>query len=103
MILCQDCDGMVSAVRLQICGFVGQRILAPQFVLYLRERIGYVRNLEGKEWTSATCIGNSLQNFVAFVSGSNNVRADGVDDYLGALCHVDRFLARDMTLIIVAI
>ena len=103
MILRQDLDGMVPAICLQVCRFVGQCILTAQFVLYLRERVSDVCDLEGKEWPPAGRVGNPLQNLIAFVSRSDNVRADSVDDHFGALCHVDCLLARNMALIIVAI
>ena len=52
---------------------------------------------------SAGSIGDAFENFVSRTLGAADVGADGVDDGFGALRHFDRFLARYVTLVVVAI
>ena len=94
---------MSAAIRSEVRGFVGDGVLTPQLLLYLRKSVGDVLNFERKEGASASRVCDAFQNFVAPGFGAANVRADGIDNRIGALCHLDSFFPGHATLIIFAI
>ena len=65
MVLRQDLDGVITAIRAELGGFVGERVLAAQFVLNFDEGVGHIVELEREEGASAGGVGDAFQNFVA--------------------------------------
>ena len=103
MVLRHDFYGAKSAVGSEICGFIGERILAAQFVLDFGEGIRDITDLEGEEGTPPGRGRNALQHLVSSFFHAADVGADGVDDHFGALRHFDSLLARDMALVVIAV
>src|SRR5580704_350134 len=98
-----DFNRAVVAVRLEIGWLVGNSVLAAQLILNLGESIGHVANLEREKRAAASGIGNALENLVARTFGPTHVRADGVNDGLGALRHFDGLFARHVAQVVVAV
>lgn len=62
----KNLDRSIATVLPEIRWLIGKRILAAEFILNLRESIGYVPDLEREERSSASGFGNALQNLVPF-------------------------------------
>src|SRR5580658_1952207 len=98
-----DLNSAVMAVRFEVSRFVGNGVLAAEFVLNFEERVGHVANLEREKRTAAGGVGDALKNFIARSLGAADIGADGVNDGLGALRHLDGFFAGDVAGIVLAI
>src|SRR5580700_3818994 len=60
-----DLNGAVMAVRFEVGRFVGNGVLAAEFVLNLEERVGHIANLEREKGAAAGGVGDALKNFIA--------------------------------------
>ena len=102
-IIGDDLDGAEVAVGLEVCRLIGNVILAAKFILNFGEGIGYVTNLKGEKSAASGGIGHALQDFIAGTVGATHVGADGIDDGIRPLRHLNRFLAGDVALIVFSI
>ena len=65
VVLRQDLNRVITAVGAELGGFVGERVLAAQFVLNFDEGVGHIVQLKGEEGASAGGVGDAFENFVA--------------------------------------
>src|SRR5581483_999042 len=88
-------DCAVAAVVTKIRRAICERILTAQVSLYLREGIGYVRDLEWLEPAPTSGVSNALQNLVVFAAFRipGKVCADRINDHIRPQRHFDRFFA----------
>src|SRR5438132_12091992 len=89
VILGQDFDRDVATVSVEVCGLVGKIILAAKLILNFDEGVRHVRDLERKERASAGSVGDPLQDFVAASARAGYVGADGINNDLSPLRHVN--------------
>src|SRR6266700_2071780 len=104
-VLSQDFNRAVPAIVLKVCRTIRQCILAPQIVLNLSEGVRDVVELKRPEGASPGRIGNPLHDLVEFarIPRAREICADRVDDHVGPQCHFNRFLARCMAGIVIAV
>src|SRR5579872_1225497 len=98
-----DLDRAVVAVGLEVARLVRDRVLAAEFVLNCGEGVGDLTDLKREKGVPTGGVGDAFENSIAGTLSATHVSANGVDDGLGALRHLDRFFAGDMTLIVLAI
>src|SRR5207253_1004957 len=89
VILRQDFDRVIASVGVEVGRLVRKRILAAKLILNFDERVRHVGDLERKERASAGSVGDPLQDFVAASAGAGYVGADGINNDLSPLRHVN--------------
>src|SRR5215469_16219812 len=78
-----------SSVLFEVGWAIDERVLAAQFFLDVVEPGGYVLDFDWEEGLAASGFGDGFEDVVTLVFAGADVRADGVDDGLGALTHLD--------------
>src|SRR5213080_1849812 len=89
VILRQDFDRVVAPVSVEVSRLIGKSILAAKLILNFDEGVRYVSDLERKERAPAGGVGDPLQDFVTASAGAGYVGADGIDNDLSPLRHVN--------------
>src|SRR5215470_15746994 len=99
----QNLDGAIAPILLEVGRLIGNGVLTAELVLNLGESIRHFTNLEREEGVATGRVGNALEHFVTLPFAAGNVCADGVDDHLRALRHLNGFFAGYVALVIVAV
>src|SRR5213595_1243302 len=103
VILRQDFDRVVAPVSVEVSRLIGKSILTAKLILNFDEGVRHVRDLERKERASAGSVGDPLQDFVAASARAGYVGANGINNDLSPLRHVNRFFTRHVALIVIAV
>ena len=98
-----EVDGSEGAVHLEVGGAVDEVVLAAELFFDVAEADGYVFELDGVEGLAAGGLGDLLEDVVALVFAGADVGADGVDDGVGALAHLDGVGLLDAAVVVVAV
>src|SRR6185312_14625260 len=94
----------VLAIREELVRLVGDYVLAAELFLNVMKSIGQILKLEREEGAAAGGLCEHFQVLVSLVNtAAGEVGADGVDDDLGALGHVQGFLSQHAALVIIAV
>src|SRR5579872_1085538 len=96
-------DGPKGAIRLEVGGNIGERVLAAQLLLNLLEAGGHLFHRGWEKGLPASRLGHVRQHLVTAASARRPVRADRIDDRLGPLAFLDLFLGMHTALVIVAV
>src|SRR5207245_9633266 len=89
VILRQDFDRVIASVGVEVSGLVGKRILTAKLILNFDEGVRYVSELERKERAPAGGAGYPRQDFATASARAGSVGADGINNDLGPLRHVN--------------
>ena len=98
-----EVDGAEGAVHLEVCRAVDEVVLAAELFFDVAEADGYVLKLDGVEGLAAGGLGDGFEDVVALVFAGADVGADGVDDGVGALAHLDSVGLFDAAVVVVAV
>ena len=98
-----EVDGAEGAVLLEVGGAVDERVLAAELFLDVAEADGDVFDAGGVEGLAAGGLGDRREDFVALVFAGADVGADGVDDGVGALAHLDGVGLLGAAVVVVAV
>jgi hypothetical protein len=98
-----EVDGAEGAVHLEVRGAVDQMVLAAELFFDVAEADGDVFKLDGVEGLAAGGFGDLSEDIVAAVFAGADVGADGVDDGVGALAHLDGVGLLDAGVVVVAV
>src|SRR5437870_13901759 len=85
----QDFDRVIPPVGVEVGRLVRKRILTAKLILNFDEGVRHVGDLERKERASAGSGGDPLQDFVAAMGDAGYVGADGINNDLSPLRHVN--------------
>src|SRR5277367_6829475 len=99
----EEVDRAEGAVGDEVSWFIDECVLAAELVLDVLEADGHFFQALGVEGAAAGGVGDLLQDVVAAVAAGAGVRADGVDDGLGALALLDGVVEIGVALVIVAV
>src|SRR6266567_5315372 len=98
-----EVDRPERSVVLEVGRRVGERILAAQFGLNLVKAISHLLDRRREQHLTASLFGHFRKNLVALAAAWCPVGADGVDDRLSALAHLDCFVDSHTTLVVIAV
>ena len=98
-----EVDGAEGAVHPEVCGAVDEVVLAAELLFDVAEADGYVLEFDGVEGLPAGGVGDGLEDVVTLVFAGADVGADGVDDGIGALAHLDGVGLLDAAVVVVAV
>ena len=98
-----EVDGAEGAVHLKVCRAVDEVVLAAELLFYVTEADGDVFELDWIEGLAAGCLGDGLKNVVTLVFARADVGADGIDDRVCALAHLDGVGLFDAAVVVVAV
>src|SRR5208283_5634557 len=99
----RDLDGAVAPVSIEIGRFVGDVILAAQFLFDGGERARNVFHLVREEGAAASGGGEVFENLVAAQDQTAVVGGDGVNEYLSPLRHFNRLSPCMFALVVFAV
>ena len=95
--------GAEAAVHLEVGRAVDEVVLAAEFLFDVAEADSYVFELDRVEGLAAGGLGDLSEHIVALVFAGADVGADGVDDGVGALAHLDGVGLFDAAVVVVAV
>jgi len=98
-----EVDGAERAVHPEVCGAIDEVVLAAKLLFDVAEADGYVLKLDGVEGLAAGSVGDGLEDVVTLVFAWADVGADGVDDGVGALAHLDGVGLLDAAVVVIAV
>src|SRR5580698_6501744 len=96
-------DRAERAVMLELRRFIDQQVLAAQLFFDIVEADGHIVNTLGVESLTAGSVRDPLQHVVTLVPAGADVRADGVNNRLRALAHLDGFGLEHAAVVVVAV
>ena len=98
-----EVDGTETAVHLEVSWAVDEVVLATKLFFDVTEADGYIFELDGVEGLAARSFRDLSQNIVALVFAGAYVSADGIDDGVGALTHLDGVGFLDAAVVVIAV
>src|ERR1700733_13852079 len=99
----RDFDGAITAIGIEVGGFVGDDVLAAKFVFDGGEGVSDVLHLERKKGAASGFFGKLFEDFVAAKDEAAVIGGDGVNNHFGALRHFNGLRAREIALVVFAI
>jgi len=98
-----EVDGAEGAVHEEVGGAVDEVVLAAELLFDVAEADGYIFELDRVEGLATGGVGDGFEDVVALVFAGADVGADGVDDGVGALTHLDGVGLLDAGVVVVAV
>ena len=98
-----EVDGAEGSVGLEVGGAVDEVVLAAELFFDVVEADSDVFEFDGIEGLAAGGFGDGFEDVVALVFAGADVGADGVDDGIGALTHLDGVGLFDAAVVVVAV
>jgi len=98
-----EVDGAEGAIHSEICRPIDEVVLAAELLFNVAEADGYVFELRWVEGLAAGRVGDGLEDIVTLVFAWADVGADGVDDGVGALAHLDGVGLLDAGVVVVTV
>jgi hypothetical protein len=98
-----EVDGTEGTVILEVRRAVDQGVLAAELFFNFAEAGGYVLDADGVEGLAAGGFGDDAEYLVSLAFARTDIGADGVDDGLGALAHLDGVGVLGAAVVVVAV
>src|ERR1019366_4637103 len=102
-IVAVEINSAEGSVVFEVGRCIGECVLAAQFFFNVFKAGGHLFYRRWEKYLAASIAGELSEHLIAATATGRPIGADGVDDGLGALTHLDGFIEMHSALVVVAV